>query len=69
MFFVQQAMQFGANAITTVFGRGNDGLSLVVNSTMDNGRFKEWHTDVMLSACPALIEFPNHYIIDITHAG
>lgn len=65
----QMIKLFGANAITTVFGRGNDGLSLVVNSTMDNGRFKEWHTDVMLSACPALIEFPNHYIIDITHAG
>lgn len=64
----QMIKQFGANAITTVFGRGNDGLSLVVNSTMDNGRFKEWHTDVMLSACPALIEFPNHYIIDIKTA-
>lgn len=64
----QMIKQFGANAITTVFGRGNDGLSLVVNSTMDNGRFKEWHTDVMLSACPALIEFPNHYIIDINTA-
>ena len=64
----QMIRKFGADSISTVFARGNDGLSLVVNSTMDNGRFKEWHTDVMLSACPALIEFPNHYIIDIKTA-
>jgi hypothetical protein len=60
---------YGASTISSVFARGNDGLSLVVNSTLDNGKFKEWHTDVMLSACPALVEFPNHYIIDITQPG
>jgi hypothetical protein len=66
----QRMMQnYGAKAITTVFGTTNDGLGLLVNSTMDNGRFREWHTDVMLSACPALIEFPNHYIFDINTAG
>lgn len=59
---------YGASAISTVFGRTNNGLGLLVNSTMDNGRFKEWHTDVMMSAVPALVEFPNHYIIDITKA-
>ena len=64
----QMIKNYGASAIITVFGRGNDGLSLVVNSTVDNGRFKEWHTDVMMSACPALVEFPNHYIIDINTA-
>lgn len=65
----QRMMQnYGAKAITTVFGVTNDGLGLLVNSTMDNGRFREWHTDVMLSACPALIEFPNHYIFDINTA-
>lgn len=59
---------YGANGITAVIGRGNGGLSLVINKTMDNGVFKEWHTDVMMSAVPALVEFPNHYIIDITKA-
>lgn len=59
---------YGASAISTVFGRTNDGLGLLVNSTMDNGRFKEWHTDVMMSAVPALVEFPNHFIFDITTA-
>lgn len=57
--------KYGASSISSVFGTTNDGLGLLVNSTMDNGRYKEWHTDVMLSACPALVEFPNHYIFDI----
>lgn len=64
----QMVRKYGASAITSVFAHGNDGLSLVANTTVDNGRFKEWHTDVMLAACPALIEFPNHYIIDIKTA-
>lgn len=59
---------YGAQGITAVMARGNGGLSLVVNKTMDNGVYREWHTDVMMSACPALINFPNHYIIDITIA-
>lgn len=61
--------QYGAQGITAVIGHANDGLSTVINTTMDNGRFKEWQTDVMMSACPALVNFPNHYIIDITKAG
>lgn len=61
--------KYGASSISSVFGTTNDGLGLLVNSTMDNGRYKEWHTDVMLSACPALVEFPNHYIFDINTAG
>ena len=64
----QMVKKYGASAITTVFAHGNDGLSLVANTTVDNGRFKEWHTDVMLAACPALVNFPNHYIIDINTA-
>ena len=60
---------YGARGITAVSGHANDGLSAVINTTMDNGRFREWQTDVMMSACPALVNFPNHYIIDITKAG
>ena len=60
---------YGAKGITAVIGHANDGLSTVINTTMDNGRFREWQTDVMMSACPALVNFPNHYIIDITKAG
>lgn len=56
--------QYGASGVTTVFGTFNNGLQLLMNRTVDNGSLKEWHTDVMMSACPALIDFPNHLIVD-----
>lgn len=63
----QKLIQFAGNdAISTVFGSTNDGLGLLMNSVVPNGKFKEWHTDIMFSACPALIDFPDHVIMDIT---
>lgn len=56
--------QYGASGVTTVFGTFNNGLQLLMNRTIDNGSLKEWHTDVMMSACPALINFTNHLIVD-----
>lgn len=58
----------GNNAISTVFGTTNDGLGLLMNSVVPNGKYKEWHTDIMFSACPALIDFPDHMIMDINQA-
>lgn len=58
--------QYGAKSIDAVFATTNDGLGLLANITTDNGRYKEWHTNIMMSACPALVDFPNHVIIDIT---
>lgn len=59
---------YGAKAITKVFASTNNGLGTLVNTTLDNGRFQEWHTDMMMSAVPALLNFPYHYIIDTTTA-
>lgn len=56
----------GNKAISTVFGTTNDGLGLLMNSVVPNGKYMEWHTDIMFSACPALIDFPDHCIMDIT---
>jgi hypothetical protein len=56
---------YGANGIVSVFGRTNDGLGLLLNQTMDNGKFKEWHTDLMCSACPALLDFYYHVIYKV----
>lgn len=56
----------GNKAISTIFGTTNDGLGLLMNSVVPNGNYMEWHTDIMFSACPALINFPNHMIIDIS---
>lgn len=56
--------KFGNETIQKVWAKTNDGLGTLVNTTMPNGLYKEWHTDIMLSAVPALIEFNNHVIVD-----
>lgn len=66
--FLDRTMQekYGSDFIKAVFASTNDGLGLLMNSTIQNGRYKEWHTDLMLAAIPVLIDFPNHMIIDVT---
>jgi hypothetical protein len=39
-----------------------------MNSVHNNGNFKEWHTDLMMQAVPALNQFVFHYIVDTTTA-
>ena len=39
-----------------------------MNSVVNNGNLKEWHTDLMMSAIPTLDEFLYHAIIDTTTA-
>lgn len=58
--------KYGANSIAKVFARANDGLSTIVNTTLSNGQFREWHTDCFASAVPALNEFLYHVIVDTT---
>lgn len=60
--------KYGASTVTKVFAQVNEGLATLVNTTLNNGLFKEWHTDVMMSAVPALIEFPHHIIVDTATA-
>ena len=60
--------KYGSKAISKVFAQTNNGMATLVNTTMDNGQFQEWHTDLMMSACPALIEFPDHLIVDTATA-
>lgn len=60
---------YGASTIDVTFASMLNGLVTAMNTTTDNGRLKEWHTDVMMSATPALISFTNHEIIDTATAG
>lgn len=60
--------KYGAKSITKVWASTNDGLGTLVNTTLDNGQFQEWHTDMMMTATPALRNFPYHYIIDTATA-
>lgn len=61
--------KYGAKTVQKVFAQTNDGLGTLVNTTLNNGIYQEWHTDVMLSAVPALMEFPDHVIVDTATAG
>lgn len=60
--------KYGASTISRVWAQTNNGLATLVNTTLDNGMYKEWHTDLMMSAVPALVEFPNHVIVNTTTA-
>lgn len=61
--------KYGSNTVTKVFAQTNNGLGTLVNTTLNNGMYQEWHTDLMMSAVPALIEFPYHVIVDTSVAG
>lgn len=58
--------KFGVDEIKMVFASLDGGIARLVNSTVPNGRLKEWHTDLMMSAIPSLTEFPWHIIVDTT---
>lgn len=60
--------KYGSTSITKVWASTNNGLGTLVNTTLNNGLLQEWHTDMMLTSCPALLNFPYHYIIDTTTA-
>lgn len=64
----QMFEKYGSSVISKVWALANDGLCTVVNTTINNGLYKEWHTDVMMSACPALVTFRNHVIVDTSEA-
>lgn len=58
--------KYGSSVISTVWSQ-YDILS-IVNTTCNNGRFKEWHTDLFVSAVPTLDEYFEHVIVDIATA-
>ena len=60
--------RYGANTITRQFARVNNGLATLITTTLNNGMFKEWHTDLVMSAIPALTDFPDHLIVDTATA-
>lgn len=60
--------KYGSSVVSKVFAKTNNGLGTLVNTTLNNGIYKEWHTDLMMSAVPALLNFPNLVIVDTTTA-
>lgn len=60
--------KFGNNVNSYNFSSALGGIATIMNSTIVNGNFKEWHTDLWMSAIPTLDEFLYHVIIDTTTA-
>lgn len=61
--------KYGAKTVTKVWAQVNNGLAWLVNTTLSNGIYEEYHTDVMMSAAPALKTFRNHVIVKTNVAG
>lgn len=60
--------KFGNKVNSYTFSKTLNGLLTIMNSTIINGNFQEWHTDGMMAAIPTLDEFLYHVIIDTTTA-
>lgn len=56
------AKKYGSSVIKEVYS-GLD-IYTVVNTTLNNGRYKEWHTDLLFTGLPTLDEFFDHIIVD-----
>lgn len=61
--------KYGAKAISRVFSKTRNGLYTIMNTTLDNGNLREWHTDLMMSAVPSLDEFLYHVVVDTKTAN
>lgn len=62
----EMTRKYGSSVIAKIFAKRD--LFTVVNTTLNNGNFKEWHTDLLMSAVPVLEEFLYHVIVDTTQA-
>lgn len=60
----KMAEKYGSKVIDKVFA--NLDIFTIMNTTLNNGDFKEWHTDLFVSAVPVLEEFLNHVIVATT---
>ena len=60
--------KYGSSVVNKNFASIMDGMAWVIATTLNNGNYKEWHTDLIMSAVPTLTEFPYHVIVDTTTA-
>lgn len=60
--------KYGNNTITRVFATDADGLLTFMNTTLNNGNMKEWHSDAMMQAVPVLTDWLYHVLVDTTTA-
>ena len=52
------------NSVERTFAPIANGLGTVMNTVVPSGMYNEWHTQILFSAVPALVEFTKHVIVD-----
>lgn len=62
----KMAEKYGSSVIDRVFSTVD--IYTIMNTTLNNGNYKEWHTDLFVSAVPALEEFMHHIIVKTDEA-
>ena len=62
----QMFKRYGSSVISKVFA--NRDIFTLVNTTLNNGEYREWHTDLFVAAVPTLDEPLDHIIVDTTTA-
>ena len=55
--------KYGSSTQSRVFATYD--VYTVMNTVLNNGNLKEWHTDVMMAAVPVLDEFMYHVILSV----
>ena len=61
------AKKYGSSIIKEVYTALD--IYTVVNTTLNNGRYREWHTDLLFSGVPTLDEFFDHIIVNTAEAN
>ena len=61
--------QYGASDVTKTFAPIEGGIMTLVNTTKNNGDYKEWKSEILMNAIPTLTNFPYHVIVDTTQAN
>lgn len=52
------------NSVQRNFAPIVNGLGTIMNTVVPDGMYNEWHTQIIFSAVPALVEFTKHVIVD-----
>lgn len=60
--------KYGNNLVAQIYTTAMNGIATVCNTTMIDGKYKAWATDVYAAATPMLETFLTHILVDITKA-
>lgn len=60
--------KYGNNIVSQIYTSAMNGIATVCNTTMVNGKYKQWAVDVYAAATPVLETFLTHVLVDISQA-